>query len=205
MGNRGSGREGRPVRAGMAVAGLLVLLSLFVPLWRVTLTAPQYPEGLSLEVWAHTIRGGTQYDLPNINLLNHYIGMKRIIPEQVPEFKLGQPALGALALFAWLVALWNRRRAAWAWVGTAVALCLAVAVDFYRWEYDYGHHLDPHAAIQIPGMAYQPPLFGAKHLLNFVATSLPALGSYLILAAILIAAWSAISKRTPSPAGLSRG
>jgi len=40
-------------------------------------------------------------------------------------------------------------------------------VDFWRWEYDYGHDLDPNAAIIVPGMAYQPPLIGFKQLLNF--------------------------------------
>lgn len=198
MGNRAPRKERQLVRSGMVVAGFLTLLAIFFPLWKVTLTAPQYPEGLSLELWAHTIRGGTPYDLPNINLLNHYIGMKPINPDQVPELKLGRPILGALALLAWVAALVNRRRFALIWIGLTAALCLAVAIDFYRWEYDYGHHLDPHAAIQIPGMAYQPPLFGIKHLLNFVAISLPAEGSYLILAALLIAAWSTIGKHAPS-------
>lgn len=200
MGNRVPRKEGQLVRSGMVVAGCLTLLALFFPLWHITLTAPQYPEGLSLEIWAHTIRGSTPYDLGNINLLNHYIGMQSINPDLVPELKLGRPILVALALFAWLTALANSRRLAWIWIGLTVALCLAVAIDFYRWEYDYGHHLDPHAAIQIPGMAYQPPFFGSKHLLNFVATSLPAAGSYLILAALLIAAWSAKSKHAASRA-----
>ncbi len=40
--------------------------------------------------------------------------------------------------------------------------------DFYMWEYDYGHNLNPHAAIKIPGMAYQPPLIGSKMLLTLM-------------------------------------
>ncbi len=51
-------------------------------------------------------------------------------------------------------------------------------VDFYLWEYDYGHNLDPTAAIKIPGMSYQPPLIGSKPLLNFNASSWPGPGGW---------------------------
>jgi copper chaperone NosL len=59
-------------------------------------------------------------------------------------------------------------------------------VDFYRWNYNYGHNLDPNAAIQVPGMAYQPPLIGFKQLLNFGAYSIPDLGGWLLIAAGLL-------------------
>ena len=53
-------------------------------------------------------------------------------------------------------------------------------IDFWHWEYDYGHNLDAATAIiKIPGMSYQPPLIGTKQLLNFQAVSLPAAGGIL--------------------------
>jgi copper chaperone NosL len=55
-------------------------------------------------------------------------------------------------------------------------------VDFYKWEYDYGHNLNPEAAIKVPGMAYQPPLIGYKQLLNFSAYSMPATGGWIFIA-----------------------
>jgi copper chaperone NosL len=55
-------------------------------------------------------------------------------------------------------------------------------IDFYRWEYNYGHNLDSTAPIQVPGMAYQPPLIGFKQLLNFGAYSMPAAGGWIFLA-----------------------
>ena len=67
-----------------------------------------------------------------------------------------------------------------------VAGALAGLADFYRWGYDYGHNLDPDAIIKIPGMTYQPPLLGAKQLLNFYATSWPASGGMVLIAAILV-------------------
>jgi copper chaperone NosL len=56
-------------------------------------------------------------------------------------------------------------------------------VDFYRWNYEYGHNLDPNAAIVVPGMAYQPPLIGYKQLLNFGAYSIPDISGWMLIAA----------------------
>lgn len=69
------------------------------------------------------------------------------------------------------------------WIYTTVLVASGAwgIYDFWHWEYEYGHNLDPHAAIKIPGMAYQPPLFGWKELLNFLAGSFPDVGGYLII------------------------
>jgi copper chaperone NosL len=55
-------------------------------------------------------------------------------------------------------------------------------IDFYRWEYNYGHNLDPAAPIKVPGMVYQPPLIGYKQLLNFTAYSIPDTGGWIFVA-----------------------
>jgi copper chaperone NosL len=60
---------------------------------------------------------------------------------------------------------------------------IAAMVDFYKWGYDYGHNLDPKAAIQVPGLTYQPPLFGHKTLLNFDAYSYPDIGGWIVIGA----------------------
>ena len=54
-------------------------------------------------------------------------------------------------------------------------------IDFWRWDYNYGHNLNPDAAIIVPGMAYQPPLIGYKQLLNFGAYSIPDIGGWLFI------------------------
>jgi copper chaperone NosL len=78
--------------------------------------------------------------------------------------------------------------------------------DFYKWEYDYGHNLDlEHAPIKIPGMAYQPPLIGSKKLLNFTATSWPAAGGMLAIAAVLLAGASAVLVLRTPPFGARDG
>ena len=54
-------------------------------------------------------------------------------------------------------------------------------IDFWKWEYDYGHNLNPNAAIVVPNMSYQPPLIGFKQLLNFGAYSIPDIGGWIFI------------------------
>ena len=91
-------------RALVAVAALLLLGLYAVPLWRIQLHAPQYPEGLGLLIRVNTITGIKPADLDNINGLNHYIGMKAIDPEAVPVLAIMPWVVGALSLGALLVA-----------------------------------------------------------------------------------------------------
>src|SRR5690606_17885076 len=81
----------------------------------------------------------------------------------------------------------NRRAGLIVYVILLIAGGIAALVDFYLWGYDYGHNLDPNAAIVVPGMAYQPPVIGTKQLLNFTAFSGPDTGGWIFLASGLIA------------------
>lgn len=167
----------------IGTAGLCLLASLFLPIWRITLDAPQYPEGMGMQIWARTITGENPNDLDIINQLNHYIGMKKIVPESIPELRIIAPVIGVFGILCLLAAF---RPRAWSVAILLVGLSAAGAFglyDFWRWEYDYGHNLDPRAAIRIPGMSYQPPLIGTAKLLNFTSTSWPAAGGYLLFAA----------------------
>ena len=88
----------------VAVAALVGLLALRLPLWEVRLGAPQYPEGLGLRIFAHTVAGIKPNDLQNINGLNHYIGMKAIEPDAIPELRFMPWILGLLVATGVLVA-----------------------------------------------------------------------------------------------------
>ncbi len=161
----------------VGAAALLLLVLYFLPLWQVRLVAPQYPEGLGMHIHINTVTGATETDLNNINGLNHYIGMQRIEADAIPELAVMPWIVAVLAASGVAVAVAGRRRPLFAWVTAFAALAVAGLIDFWRWEYDYGHHLDmEHAIIKIPGMSYQPPLIGSKQLLNFTATSWPDLG-----------------------------
>jgi len=175
-------------RLAVGLASLTLALLYVLPLWRITLEAPQYPEGLGMEIHINTIVGQKPHDLRNINNLNHYIGMKSIDPEAIPELAVMPYLVGLLILTGLLAAATGKRWLLFTWFGLFVLFSVAGLVDFWWWEYDYGHNLDPTAAIKIPGMSYQPPLIGSKRLLNFRAHSWPAAGGIAAALAGLVGA-----------------
>ena len=166
-------------RVVFACAAILLAVLFVQPLWNISLNAPQYPEGLGMHIWINAVTGLKPNDLDNINGLNHYIGMKRIEPDAIPELRLMPYAVGLLIALGLAAAAAGRRVLATAWVGCFVVLAAVGLLDFYKWEYDFGHNLDTeNAIIKVPGMSYQPPLIGTRQLLNFQASSLPAVGGY---------------------------
>ena len=173
----------RWARMLVALAALGLMMTYVAPLWHIALKAPQYPEGLGLYIWASKITG----ELRSINGLNHYIGMKQIHPEAIPELRLMPPIVAGLVVLGLMAAAWGRRAGLYAWTTLLLIGSLVGLADFWRWGYDYGHDLDPEAAIRIPGMSYQPPLIGPKQLLNFQATSWPALGGWVAIGAVMLA------------------
>ncbi len=156
--------------------------SLFVPLWRIELSAPQYPEGLLLQLHAGKIGGNVDI----INGLNHYIGMATLHTENFIEFKILPYIFSAFALIALALIVVNNRKSVKIFLITLIVFVALSGIDFYRWNYEYGHNLDPNAAIIVPGMAYQPPVLGYKQLLNFGAYSIPDIGGYMLGAAIML-------------------
>lgn len=187
----------KQTRITLALASAALLAMLFLPLWSISLQAPQYPEGLGMRIWLHTVTGVGTYDLQNINELNHYIGMKRITPESIPELRYMPWAVAALGLFGLTAAALRKRALLVAWAGSFLAAAGAGLFDFWRWMYDYGHNLDPRAAIKIEGMSYTPPLLGTKQLLNITASSWPALGGLLAIAVGVAAVWLVVSELRP--------
>lgn len=171
----------------LAVASLILILTFFFPLWSIDLEAPQYPEGIGLRIWINQITGLKPNDLNNINGLNHYIGMKIIEPDAIPELKIMPFIIIFMIIFGLVSAVAGKRFVVYAWIALFVILAAIGLYDFYTWEYDYGHNLNPHAAIKIPGMVYQPPLIGSKMLLNFNAISLPDISFYILVLAVGLA------------------
>lgn len=169
----------------MLSAALLLIFLFFFPIWEITLFAPQYPGGISMYIWINKITGATPGTLQNINILNHYVGMEFIVPDSIPELKYFQYVIIGMSALALILSYYDRRPMYLAWVILFIILGVLAIYDFYLWEYDYGHNLSPTAPIKVPGMSYQPPLFGRKTLLNFVAYSYPALGSLFFGLSIL--------------------
>ncbi len=161
----------------LILAAVLLAISVFVPVWRIDLDAPQYPEGLRLLIYADRLGGNVDI----INGLNHYIGMKTLHTEDFVEFAILPYLIGFFVIFSITAAFVKRKWLFYLLFAAFILFGVVAMVDFWRWEYNYGHNLDPNAAIIVPGMAYQPPLIGFKQLLNFGAYSIPAVGGWFFI------------------------
>lgn len=173
-------------RTLMLISVILLALTFFFPIWKIDLDAPQYPEGIGLRIWINKITGVNEFDLNNINKLNHYIGMKAIEPDSIPELKLMPLIVVFFIILGILSIIMNKKILTAAWTLLLFITLLIGLYDYYIWEYDYGHNLNPNAPIKVPGMSYQPPLVGTKQLLNMRTTSMPDTGSFLIAAALVL-------------------
>ena len=172
-----------PSRILIAFASGALIAVFFLPAWRIDLFAPQYPEGLTLNIWINGLSG----DVDVINGLNHYIGMKHITVAMFPEFVYLKFVVGFFMLLGVVIAVTGNRKILFYYLMLTVLGGALALYDFYQWGFDYGHHLDPNAPIQIPGLSYQPPVIGHKRLLNFDAYSFPDTGGWIVISASALA------------------
>jgi hypothetical protein len=184
----------------LVAATAVLALTLVFPLWNMTMFAPQYQEGLRLDIYASGLQAGNDgQDLKEINLLNHYIGMRDLSNENFAEFQWMPFVIGALGLLFLRAAVLGEMKT----LVDAIAVYLYFAA-FSLWSfahklYAYGHELAPTAAVTVD--PFMPPVFGSKQLANFEVYSYPAAGSYtMLVAGILILAAGYVAWRDASAA-----
>ena len=187
--------------AGAAV--LLLVVSYMFPLWSLTMFAPQYPDGLRLYIYSHRLDGGNGgQDVKEVNVLNHYIGMRDLTSADFTEFQWIPFVVGALALLFLRAAVMGEMRGFVDALVLYVYFCLFSLWSFGYKLYLYGHTLLPTASVKVP--EFMPPMFGYKKLANFEVYSYPGPASYalgavaLFLAAAVWLGWR--QGRTP-PSG----
>lgn len=180
------------------IVGASLLLSLFYfPLWNIELGAPQYPVPLGMNIYIDGIKGVGEFDLQNIDGLNHYIGMKTIPkPDQMWEFTLFPLVIGAMSILGIALGIggyFNKVKPSFflGWLILMTVLGLAGMYDFNLWLIDYGTDLDPHAIMKMVDLngnplTYEPPIFGHRKILNFDAYSYPHVGAYLMTLGMLL-------------------
>ena len=174
----------------MLLGALLPLMLFVFPLWKISLEAPQYPTPLGMYIHINDFSDANPHDIKNINIMNHYVGMK-YIPEAIPEFKIFPIGIMITTVLGLLIGIKGNYK--W-FLGWFILMCLLSAAgiyDFYLWEHDYGHDLDPKAIMKFTNpdgsiMGFQPPLFGSKDILNFTAHSYPRLGAYFLGLGIIV-------------------
>ncbi len=182
-------------RARLTVAALIVPLGLAAatPLWTLEMQAPQYPDGLVLRIYSHTVEG----DVQEVNTLNHYIGMRPIDRASLSDLDWLPFALGAATLLLLRVAAIGDLRA----LVDAIALFsyfgLFAFARFAYALYVFGHNLDPHAPFRVE--PFTPVVLGEAVVANFTIRSLPAAGSFWLLSTgIGLLAVLAVSARSRS-------
>ena len=173
------------------ILGPLLLLGLFIfPLWNITLEAPQYPIPLGMDIYINKFEGTNEFDIKNINLMNHYVGMQNI-PKTITELKIFPIAIIVMVFLGVFIGFKANYKMYLGWFILMSILGIAGMYDFYLWEYDYGHNLDPKAIMKFTNpdgsvMGFQPPLMGTKHILNFTAHSYPRLGAYFMFVGMML-------------------
>lgn len=186
-------------RGLLILAALLLCAATVLPLWGMTLVSTQYPEGLRLVVYPAGIVG----DVNEINALNHYIGMTPITDDFFVELRFLRPALLLLAGGLVAAAVVRAR-----WIGVLVlggmaalgagGLCL---MRYRLWQ--FGHQLDPRAAITID--PFTPPMVGLNQIAQFASYSYFTWGFILPVAAGLLVTLVVLAdrRRQRTPAGRS--
>jgi hypothetical protein len=174
-------------RLMLLAAAVLLVATYFLPLWNLTMFAPQYPEGLRLDIYSYTLVGGNNgQDIKEINVLNHYIGMQDLVNESFTEFKWMPFVIGALGLLI-LRAVVHGTVAALVDVTMLFVYFGAFSLWSFGYKlYRYGHDLDPTAAVQVP--PFMPPMFGGRQIANFEVYSYPRAATYAMAAAVVLLA-----------------
>lgn len=198
------GPVGLSPRILLGIAAVLIVATYLLPLWSLTMFAPQYTQGLRLDIYSFTlVPGHNGQDIQEFNLLNHYIGMHELAVDNFTEFKWMPFGLGGLAL------LFLRATV----LGTVKELVDATVVFLYFgafsvWSfgyklYRYGHDLSPTAAVKVA--PFTPPIFGHQKIANFDVYSYPLAGSYVlgvVVVLLLGALWLAWRQRALPSRGI---
>jgi hypothetical protein len=176
----------------LMIIGSALLLGLFIfPLWNIVLEAPQYPDGIGMNIHIDGLQGRDKHDLQNIDGLNHYIGMRKLPkPHEMWEFSVFPLVIGSMAALGVLIGalgFFKVLNYKWFlfWLILMTVLGILGMYDFNAWMVDYGTNLDPKAIMKMTDadgnpLSYKPPLFGTQDILNFRAHSYPSLGAYLM-------------------------
>lgn len=164
----------------LLVALIVPLLASFAfPLWQISMKAPQYPDGLTMDIYSYRVVGGNDgHDVQEINVLNHYIGMHTITREELRDLDWIPFGLIAMAMLALRAALLGNVRTMIDLSMIAAFISVVAFGRFVYMLYEFGHHLDPKAPVRVE--PFMPVVFGSKQIANFMTRSMPQAGSMLM-------------------------
>ena len=170
-------------RVRKIAAAALLILATFSPIWTMKLNAPLYgKKWLHVTLYSYKVEG----DVKEVNIVNHYVGLGEINPEEMIELKVAPVIFGILDLLAIVgIAVSSERFERLFWI---VLLLTVIGIPAYLqyWLYNYGHNLDPKAAVKIE--PFTPPVvtITPNKVGNFKTISYLDVGYWMIFAAMLL-------------------
>ncbi len=186
------------------IAALLLLPAFFTPLWEISLYSNQFPDGLVVDIYSHSLQGAVspnRDDLKEINALNHYIGMRPLRADDFTEFKWIPFVIGGIILLALRVVVMGKMSRLVDLLVLFTYFGLFSLWSFYDKLYLYGHELDSTAAVKVA--PFTPPVFGHMTMANFEVYSYPDWGSYFMVAVpivLVLAVWLSAGSSKKEPA-----
>ncbi len=179
----------------LAIAAGLLIISIFLPYWKMTLLAPQYPGGLEVKVYVNRLTG----DVGEIDGLNHYIGMRPLGEAAQLERSVSIAAIIVLALLI-MSAIFIHTRWAALLALPAILMPYLFLADMYFWMRDFGLNLDPTAPLSSAIKPFVPPILGEGLVGQFKTIASFQIGIILaFLAGLLIIAGLYAHRRAYKP------
>lgn len=171
------------------VAAGLYAWSYFLPWWKITLYAPQYPKGLWVSIWLNRLEG----EVHEISLLNHYIGMASLDDAAVFERQIAAYAIIGLGVAVLALAIVPGRRLSPLLVLAGAAFPVGFVADSFYWLHRFGHELNPKAPLHFP--PFTPKLYGLGEIGQFATYARPLTGFYVALAGVLVLTVAVLVRR----------
>jgi hypothetical protein len=164
-------------------AGLLLIGSIFLPYWNIVLRAPQYPKGLSVDVYVNKLED--MRSVREVDGLNHYIGMIKLTDAATIERAISVyaiPIIAILAVASIFLSGW------WRTIARIPVLIYPIVfvIDLFAWLYYAGHSLDSTAALSSSIDEFTPRILGTGVIGQFETEAQFEPGFYLAVAAMVL-------------------
>jgi hypothetical protein len=167
--------------AVFTIAALLLIASTFLPYWKMTMTAPQYPKGLHVYVYVNHLEG----DMREIDELNHYLGMATLDSGGQIERSF---SLAAIVVIGLLLAASIFVHSKWAALLALPALLYPAifVADLWYILYQFGHSIDPKSALGGAIKPFTPPIVGIGKVGQFGTIANFEIGFWLALLSVVV-------------------
>ena len=162
-------------------AAILLIVSIFFPYWQLTLNAPQYPGGLTIEAYLNHLEG----DVGEIDGLNHYIGMRPLAEAAPFEKSISIIGVFAVALLI-LAAIFVHTQWVILLVLPALFFPIIFLADLQFWLANFGTNLDPTAPLSSSVDPFVPPVLFEGKIAQFSTWSMPSIGLWMAFAASIL-------------------